>query len=295
LSIWSELDEILGFPGEGQEGATAPEAHPVDPTPERVRVPDDLRRARERFVRKTVRSSGVVRRRGFPIIGYIGDNGSGKTLTAVRDTLPSLIMGRTVVSTTPLFDPLAEYDKTPHASYRPLRSWTEITTLRNADLLLDEVQSVANSRQANAIPPQLLTAFLQLRKRGVVLRWTTTHWARIDLSLREVTKAAVICNSSWPQRKAGADGWRPKRRFSARLVDAASLDGAYTIQLGDESPERGVRTMARERYWRRDSWPRLYDSDALVEVLDHVDAAGWCMTCGGTRQRQRCTCGQVHK
>lgn len=286
----SELDEILPLPAPVGEAEAAP-GRP-QPTGSEVVVPFNPDAA-QRFVRSVIRSKGVAHRRGFPLIGYIGDNGSGKTLTAVRDTLPSLLAGRTVLSTTPLFDPLQPHG-TLHDAYRPLLSWREIANLRNADLLLDEVQSVANSRMSSSIPPQLLTAFLQLRKRDVVLRWTTTHWSRIDVTLREVTKAAVICSSSRPDKRAGADGWRPKRKFRVRTVDAASLDGAYTIDIGDPEASRAVRTLSHEKYRRRDWWPWLYDSTALVNVLDHVDAGGWCMSCGGMRPRPKCTCGTIH-
>jgi len=291
VTVWTELDELIPFEGNPERSAGAAAEPPANADAD---VPagwdaDQLRRNRK-FVESLVRNSKVTRRRGFPIIGYIGDNGSGKTLAAVRDSMPTLVRGGTVVSTTPLFDPLADRPGVLHAGYRPLESWLQVPSLRNADLLLDEVQSVANARLATSIPPQLLTAFLQLRKQGVVLRWTTTHWARVDTALREVTKAAVICNSSLPSKSAGVDGWRPKRLFHVRTVDAASLDGAYTIQLGDDIPRSGVKTLARERYRRKDWWPWLYDSTALVRVLDHVDSSGWCMTCGGHRQRPRCSC-----
>ena len=308
MSVWNELDELVPIFGANSErsaeaavevAAAAWEAPALagasaeEPAGEEPRELWDAqqRERNRRFAELLVRNPKVARRRGFPIIGYIGDNGSGKTLAAVRDSMPTLLRGGTVVSTTPLFDPLADGPRVLHPGYRPLTSWMEVPTLRNADLLLDEVQSVANARLATSIPPQLLTAFLQLRKQGVVLRWTTTHWARVDTALREVTKAAVICNSSSPSKAAGSDGWRPKRRFHVRTVDAASLDGAYTIQLGDETPTHGVKTLARERYRRKDWWPWLYDSTALVRVLDHVDSSGWCMTCGGHRSRPKCSCG----
>lgn len=284
--LWDELDELCPI----DEAAQAPSEAAPEPAPPVLLSRDAVRR-NERFAQGIAKSAKIGRRRAFPIIGYIGDNGSGKTLTAVRDTLPSLLSGRPVVSTTPLFDPCAPSSRSLHPLYRPLVSWRDVPTMRNCDLLLDEVQSVANSRLSTSIPPQLLTAFLQLRKQGVVLRWTTTHWARIDTALREVTKAAVICNSMFAAKSAGADGWRPKKVFAVRLVDAASLDGAYTIQVGSDVQTSGVRTLARERYRRRDWWPWLYDSGALVQVLDHVDASGWCMSCGGQRSRPKCNCG----
>jgi hypothetical protein len=283
----SELDELVPLPSAAELKAAGEAA-----AEEAARYAAVDPAVAERFVAKILKSRHVALRRGIPIIGYIGDNGSGKTLTAVRDTYPTLRSGRDVVSTTPLFDPLDD-PGTLHPLYTPLSSWRQIVGIRNADLLLDEVQSVANARMSNSIPPQLFTAFQQMRKAKTVVRWTTPHWSRVDVSIREITKAAVICRSSRPERgqRKGLNGWSNKTRFIIRTVDASKLDGAYTLDVGD--PDQQVKelpTYSFERFKRPQGAPWLYDSEAVVLVLDHIDAGGWCMNCGGTRPRPKCSC-----
>lgn len=50
------------------------------------------------------RTSGRTMRRGYPIHGYVGPNGGGKSTAAIWDTLPSLDAGRPVLSTVRLVD-----------------------------------------------------------------------------------------------------------------------------------------------------------------------------------------------
>jgi len=252
-------------------------------------------------VKVTGYTKGVRFRRSKPILGYVGLNGSGKTLCAVRDVVPSLETGRLVYSTVPLLDPRTGE---PHASYRPIGSWRDLLDLEHCDILLDEVQGAASSRTSSSMPPQLLNELLQLRKPDIRLRWTTTQWGRVDKIIREATPSVVLCRSMWPDRKASKaaaasspipgeiPAWIPKRLIVATTIDASTLDGAVsTVLTASERAKMERRTRQNvERWLRPAQFGTWYDTFARASVLDHVTDGGLCSICGGQRSRPRCTC-----
>lgn len=114
-----------------------------------------------------------ARRNGFPIHGYTGSNGGGKTMCAVFDSLPTLAAGRPVVSTCRILDPTTGK---PHPLWVPLDDFRLLLELEHCDVILDEVTGVASSRDAMGLPSAVLNHLMQLRKADVTLRWTTPNW-----------------------------------------------------------------------------------------------------------------------
>lgn len=271
-------------------------------------------RSIDRLVSSIRGSASAAFRSSNPILGYAGHNGSGKTLAMCFDAHHVMEHeGRPQLSTVPLFDfrlP-AEYAEVVneqtgkvrrvqtgplHPLYVPLVDWVQLIEARDCDVLLDEVQGVASSRGMNSLPPQLLSKFLQLRKADCRLRWTTTNWTRVDKSLREVTYALALCTSQRPDRHARQGPWTPRLRFKVRTIDSTSLDSVETINPEhglDENGER-LQTYDVERRRRRRDEPALYSTFDSATVMNHVSEGGWCVTCGGTKVRPRCSCGGKH-
>lgn len=117
------------------------------------------------------------------IAGYVGANGSGKTLAAVEAALKvsRRFPDRTILSTVPLNVP----------QYEELTSWQQIIKAEPPFiLLLDEVSVLADSRSTLTLPPHVIVYIGTLRQYDTVCFWTTPAWNWADIRLRSVTTVA---------------------------------------------------------------------------------------------------------
>lgn len=247
------------------------------------------------------RARGI--RQGFPIHGYIGANGGGKSLAAVYDTLPSLAAGRPVLSTLRLVDPSTGKD---HPLWIPLgldpdvpaadqpNPYRVLLEAERCDVIMDEVTGVASSRDSMSMPTAVANFLVQLRRRDVALRWTAPNWKRADTIIRECTQGATLCVGLVKETIRADDGsekqWRSRRLFYWRTYDAVAFDEWSTTR------KERLRPAARQLY-RRDSTDAstAYDTFFPVLSLAEVSDTGKCMDCGGQRPRPKCTCGTTAK
>lgn len=262
---------------------------------------------------KLLRNTSVrAMRRGYPIAGYIGPNGGGKTTAAVWDTLPSLAAGRRVLSTVRLLDfenprpcdlegcdsPNHSRHMAAHPGWIPWTTWRQLLDVEHCDVLADEVTGVASSRDSQSMPSVIANALVQLRRRDVVLRWTAPSWSRADLIIRECSQAATLCTGFFPVRVAGGEGeeerhWRHRRLFRWLTYDASLLDDFSTKQAsaGAQGAKQGLRPWCRDLHWGPGS-PAFdaFDTFDAVSTIGHVSDAGRCLTCGGRRTAAACSC-----
>ena len=234
---------------------------------------------------------GTRKRRSVPIMGYNGLNGTGKTLCAVRDTLPTLALGRPVLSTVPLLDP---HTGNLHPLCIPFRSWEQLHEFKNGDLLLDEVTGIMDSRDGQSGMPKHIRKMLpQLRRLNVTVRWTGIDWDNSDRRLRQLTQAVAMCKGYAPNRKAQrSDGditalamWAPNRIFSVVTLDAQRLnqseDSQRLLSAGDptatkQARQRRPKVLNREWYVGPGSIAfRAYNT---LDAVLSVDAS--CPVCG---------------
>jgi hypothetical protein len=241
-------------------------------------------------------------RRGAPIHAYVGENGGGKSLAMVYDTIPSLGMRwecdhadhlhtaagvtsglRRVLSTVRMVDPVTG---DPHPQYEALTSWAQLLAFEHGDVLLDEVQGVASSRQSMGLPPAVLNLFLQMRRRDVVLRLSTPSYARADVVLREVCQAVTYCRGYRPEPQEGRL-WGANRWFLWRTYDALQFD---EFSAGKREQ---LKPLTRQLYRRLADPDRAQEWYRTLDAVDYIaDAteAGTCLQCGGTRRRPTCSC-----
>ena len=225
--------------------------------------------------------AGRTMRRRWPISAYIGSNGSGKTLCMVHDTLPSLYAGRKIYSTVPITWP----DGSPAPNVELLHDWQQILNAQHADILLDEVSSIASSRESDALPPQIATMLQQLRKRDLVLRWTAPSWSRADKILRETTKTVTICHGYFGVVDPDSQ-WRQNRLFRFQTYDA----GDYT-EVTLNGAQRKFDCLASKWFLlARHIAPCCYDTFASVSTIGTVLMSGRCAVCGGRRRVPECSC-----
>lgn len=243
-------------------------------------------------------------RRQSPITGYIGANGSGKSLLAVGDALGHLDRGRVVLSTVRLVDPESDepcddptctYALHPehgraHPLWRPLLTWQDLLNAESCHVILDEITGIASSRESQGLPGEIADRMMQFRRRDVTVAWTAPSWARCDLLLREVTQCAVLCRGVIRRRAAGQT-WRASTLVASRMVDARDLDELTQAQrLG--TARAPLRTIVRGMMLvSRSRGAGAYRTLDSVASLHRSSTRGQCLSCGGTRTAARCRCG----
>jgi len=206
------------------------------------------------------------------IRGFIGPNGSGKTLAMTEKmALPAWRRGHPVV---------ANYTLLPEALgyaadlYRPLESWrhiskigvqcrdcfkpfdeaarlhharwepeggcptalTSLTENRPATLLIDEVSSAFPSRGASDMPSELQRMLHQFRKPMVSLGWSGVSWARADKIIREATQYVTVAWGRFPdswQRDEKGKPLKDERGRKIRSVDAWGANRLFRFKHYD--------------------------------------------------------------
>src|SRR3954451_13230809 len=126
---------------------------------------------------------------------------------------------------------------------------------------MDEVTGVASSRESLSMPAQVANYLVQLRRRDVLLRWTSPNWARADKIMREVTQGVTYCVGYLPKSRASLDGrmWRDRRLFLWRSYDATAFD-EFTAHKREK-----VRPRTVQAFWRPTS-----DAQLAYDTLDSV-------------------------
>lgn len=272
-----------------------------------------------------------LKRRGFPIMGYVGPNGMGKSVGLVYDTIPSLDAGRPVLSTVRLLDfrnprpceggakcddprshnlrrrtatvvdgvvqlgsvETGEVHKQCHPFYVRLTNFGQLLDWRDGDVLLDEVTGVASSRDHASLPAPILDLLVQLRRRNIVLRWSAPNWARADKVIREVTQAVTLCTASMPKPRPQPPDEPPRLWFDRRLMTMRTFDAAMYEDWETSQAEK-IRPEVTQRLWR----PGLLVNHAY-DTLDPVTSLGYavlgtCISCGGRRAQHKCLCDDQH-
>lgn len=230
--------------------------------------------------------NSIRMRRSFPIKAYVGPNGGGKSLCMVQDTIPSLMQGRTVLSTVKLLDPATGR---PHPAYVPFLDFEQLLTAEHCDVLMDEVVGIANSRSAASLSVVVQNTLVQLRRRDIVLRWTAPNWARADKIIREVTQAVTECRGYFPGRAAPGAGdssvrlWAPKRVFQFRTFDTLDFE-EWTAGKREKLKAVGVQ-------WMKGPGSvafRAYDTLDSVNMVAHAAEDGMCSVCGRKKRQELC-------
>lgn len=242
-------------------------------------------------------------RRASPIHAFVGPNGGGKSLAMVATTLPTLdgipwtcdnpahlhtgagvFSGvRRVLSTVPLFDPDTEQ---PHPLCDLFTDYRQLLTVEHADVLMDEVTGVASARQSQGLPVQVENLLVQLRRRDVVLRWTSPDFARADKVMREVTQHVTYCTGSMSAPRS-ADGrlWRERRLFRWATYSGQDFE-EFTVSKRD-----GLKPEAVQHVWRPGiRAERAYRTLLGVSALGVATEGGMCLHCGGRRSLPKCGC-----
>lgn len=132
-------------------------------------------------------------------IGIQGTLGSGKTLNMTRIGALCRASGQTV------------YSNYETSFARPIDSIPHMFTIRNSVLLIDELQSILDSREFknNASLTQWIVI---VRKLGLSIVYTTQFLGQVDLRVRHVTEYVYACEKTFfrgkPATKVAVVRWR---------------------------------------------------------------------------------------
>lgn len=233
-------------------------------------------------------------RMAFPIMGFVGPNGGGKTACAVSMALLAMQDGRKVLSTVPLLDPATGE---PHPNYVPWTHWDQLLDWWDGDVLADEVLSIASSRASASLDPRAQTLLVQLRKRNCRFWWTAPDAARCDVIIREVTQAITECrgfyadNSARQVRRGVIQSWSPKRLFSWMTYD--------TIEFTDWTTGKREKAEPLIKEWFHGPGSRVfaaYDTLEAVNVIATSVDGQVCDNCNGivSDKPKPCRCRNPH-
>lgn len=192
---------------------------------------------------------GMIRRWSVPIVGYVGGSGHGKSLTMVRDVLPTLFSGGKVLGTVTLLDP---HTGNKHPNFEQLEHWDQLLAFQGGAMLLDEVHGVMDSRE-NGMPKAVRRKLPQMRRNGVRVRWSGIDFDNLDRRLRQLTQAVVRCRGHMPIRQAPGEVqmWAPNRAFVLTTFDAQSIaksedSGMFTEEA---AKKRKAKVLHREVFF----------------------------------------------
>lgn len=242
-------------------------------------------------------------RRSFPIVAFVGPNGGGKTLALIvssgptRDgirwecdnpshahTAAGVTSGwRRMLSTVPILDGAGNL----HPLYDAFEDFQQLVDVEHSDVYMDEVTSVASSRESQRMDPRVLNKLVQLRKADVVLFWTAPNWARADKVMREVTQVVVECRGYFPVREepaaAASTVWRSKRVFKFSTFDAMEFEEWSAAKRDAVKPMnvqwfKGVGSDAFN----------AYDTLGSVSIVASITPEDTCTVCDGRITRHIC-------
>jgi len=275
----AELDELLPLETtQGAEGGGAAAAPAVAP-PVILDPSNPLLRTR-----------GILKRRNAPVRGYCGLNGHGKSFAMVRDTLLGLALGNRVLSTVEILDP---HTGNPHPNFELFRSWQQLHTARNAEILLDEITGVMDARDSG-MPKHVRRLIPQLRRANCPVSWTGIDWDNSDRRMRQLTWAMVRCVGHFPNRAAiRTDGardsvsmWAPNRLFILTTFDAKRMSASDDSAQITEERERKRRARVLNREFVRGPGSLAFRAYNTLESVSQVDNS--CQVCGGRIPEKVC-------
>jgi len=262
---------------------------------------------------KSKMSKAQRRRRSAGIACYVGFNGSGKSATCVSDCLADLNAGTQILSTVAFLAPFKADDEDqaaevwdalgagaarpsdplalPHPLWIPFQDFRQLLMFRDGIVLMDEVQGIADAREHASLPVQVANLLFQLRRQGVVLRWTTIDYNAADMRIRRATQVVTFCRGFRPKWIEGSP-WPRNRWFWVRTYDGRGFNDFSSAQRSrnkDVKPKRLASEFLSGRGKLAKAF-RSYDADAAVLSLGACTEGGMCLVCGGKRSSPRCSC-----
>ena len=121
------------------------------------------------------------------IIGYTGRRGAGKTLTMVKDIIKFKGAGWKIYSNIKI-----NGIETENLTTDDIINIDKKSELRECVFVIDEIQVLFDSRRSGSKANTSFSNFIQqIRKRGIILLYTTQYAGTTDLRIRQHTDVIV--------------------------------------------------------------------------------------------------------
>ena len=168
------------------------------------------------------------------IVGYTGRRGAGKTLTLVKDVIKFKALGWTIYSNIKI-----EGVETNELTSEDIIDIDKKSELRNCVFVIDEIQVLFDSRRSSSKENKNFSNFIQqIRKRNIILLYTTQYAGTTDLRIRQHTdiiarprynKAFKICDVIYFDITASEEAFMSDSMpFNKRVVfDARQIFNLY--------------------------------------------------------------------
>lgn len=221
---------------------------------------------------------GEWRPKWSPIMGFVGENGSGKSAMAVTVTLEKARMtGLPVYSNIELFS--------DDVDVRTVESLRDVLHIEHALVLWDEVSAVAPARGTQDNAPELVLRLSQLRHFSATLVWTSPVLEDVDVLIRRVTKAVVEMGSKW--RKADPDPNEPWPRTVWAYGKQYDTAPVATVSINSDTKRTGGGFVKMSKL--------ALDSYNTREHIDLRADHAVCLECGLKKRREYCKGNHVEK
>jgi len=122
-----------------------------------------------------------------PLLLIVGRRGSGKTALATKIAQERMRAGERVFANYYISDPVTGR----RAGF--IHSLYDLMDLKNCTVVVDEANVWCNSRQWQAIPPDVIARWQMSRKEKVNLIFTSQHESRVDVIIRELADWILVC------------------------------------------------------------------------------------------------------
>jgi hypothetical protein len=199
-----------------------------------------------------------------PITGYLGVNGSGKSLSAIAFALRDYERKGRPLLTNMVGLGVDHFhvdavDELPDLMLQVARDFRSPKTGRplGMNIVLDEAGAMFSSRDAGPQKKAFEKTVQQLRKYRARLLWTAPTFARADKILREVTFTAVLC-TPLIKRAVPDDPWPSTRWILQKAFDVSRLDTSST------SMNRNAKATGFG-FIRTGRWQDAFDSFATAD------------------------------
>jgi len=210
------------------------------------------------------------------ITAYTGPNGAGKTLFAVDSLLQRRRRnaGREMWST-------VEVKVGDEVITKPITDWDQLMRVKDADVLLDEVATLASGRETMTLPPQVIAWMSSLRHRNVTVTWTSPAWMDADVKLRQVTQVCYLVRPVIRGKRKDGELWRPTLVASVRAFDTTGRGGEPPTSDDRSGSLRIIRVRGCKAFGTYDTY---------AEVTRLTEFGSYCPKCGGVKRRPICHC-----
>lgn len=122
-----------------------------------------------------------------PMYLIVGRRGSGKTLQATEYGLSRMRRGERVYANYGIVD------RERGLRAGRIHTLLDVMDLRDATVIIDEANLWASAREWSKIPPQVIAAWAESRKRGLSFIFTAQHEERVDKIIRELADWILVC------------------------------------------------------------------------------------------------------